>query len=347
MTISTPTQITVNWASSGDKNTIPIPSQSGGAASFTAGFPPLTMTPKASGGVPPSGKDMNGILFSLSQAIQYEQSGGHFPFSSAFASAVGGYPIGAIVQATDNSGFWVNGTANNTTDPEAFGAGWQPLKQAGVAAVSVASTDVTLTALKAGKDVILITGTLTQNVNIIVPTWVKTWAVVNNATLGTYSITVKTASGTGAILLAGANSVTGDGTNVLSLTYLLATKVYADAAATAAKNDAIGAGIGVNQTWQDISGGRLTNTSYTNNTGKPIFVEVSDKGIFNHGLEMTCTMSGSEITVGFFWFAGGDTDSCISAIIPNGASYKVYIISASSEDRTTTVKALNNWSELR
>lgn len=345
MTISAPTQTTVTWASSGDKNTIPITTSTSGAASFTTGFPPLTMTPKASGGVPPSGKDMNGILYSLSQAIQYEQSGGHFPFSSVFASAVGGYPIGAIVQSTDNSGFWVNGTANNTTDPEAFGAGWQPLKQAGVAAISVASANVTLTALQAGKDVLLITGSLTQNVNIIVPTWVKTWSVINNATLGTYSITVKTASGTGAILLAGANSVTGDGTNVLSLTYLLSTKVYADNAATTAKNDAVQLGIGVNQTWQNLSSSRATNTSYTNSTGRPIFVAVSDQHIENNGLEMTCNTGGGEVSVGYFSFATGDTNGSIGAIIPADATYKVYKLN-SSGNRTVTVEAMQ-WSELR
>lgn len=106
--------------------------------------------------------------------------------------------------------------------------------------------------------------------------------------------------------------------------------------------------IGVGQTWQNVASSRLTYTNYTNNTGKPIMVQVSDVGIINHGLELTCTMSGGfEITVGFFWFASGDTDGNISAIIPDGASYKVYIIAASSEDRTTTVKALVNWSELR
>ena len=171
MTISIPTKTTIPFAASGDKNEILIPAQTGGTASYTAGFPPLTMTPKASGGIPPSGKDMNGILFNLSQAIQYQQAGGHFAFDGTFASSVGGYPIGAIVQSTDNSGFWVNGTANNSTNPETFGAGWLPLKQVGATLLTVASSNITLTALEAGKDVIVISGELTSNVNIIFPTW--------------------------------------------------------------------------------------------------------------------------------------------------------------------------------
>ena len=338
MTISTPTKTTVPFASSGDKNAIPIPSQSGGTASFTAGFPPLTMTPKASGGVPPSGKDMNGILFSLSQAIQYEQAGGHFPYDSSFASSVGGYPVGAIVQSTDNSGFWVNGTANNSTDPEAFGAGWLPLKQSGATSISVASTNVTLTALQAAKDIIVITGTLTQNVNIIVPAWAKTWNVINNAIMGSYSIKMKPSSTAGDFLLAGANEMIGDGTNVTSLTYLLATKTYADTSATTqAKSYAIG----VDQTWQDFSASRTCNEDYTNTTGKPIFVEVSDKNVTNNGLEMLC----DGITVGYFCFSVGDTNASIGVIIPNNSVYRVYKLNADRSRNTNKIHI--QWSELR
>jgi hypothetical protein len=334
MTISIPTKTTVPFAASGDKNSIPVPSQSGGVASFTAGFPPLTMTPKASGGVPPSGKDMNGILFNLSQAIQYEQAGGHFPYDSSFASTVGGYPVGAIVQSTDNSGFWVNGTANNSSDPESFGAGWLPLKQAGATLLTVASTNVTLTALQAAKDTFVISGTLTQNVNIIVPTWAKSWAVVNNATMGAYSITIKTASGTGAILLSGANEVIGDGTNVSSLTYLLATKVYADNAATTAASSLA---IGVGQTWQDVSSSRTTGQDYVNSSGKPILVQVSDKNVVNHGLEMFC----DGVTVGYFNFTSGDTNSSITTIIPNGSTYRVNKLGSVGTQQHI------QWSELR
>jgi len=312
MTISTPTKLTVPFAASGDKNTIPVPSQSGGVASYTAGFPPLTMTPKASGGVPPSGKDMNGILFSLSQAIQYEQAGGHFIYDSGFASTVGGYPVGAIVQSTDNSGFWVNSTANNSTDPEAFGAGWLPLKQSGATVLSVTSTNVTLTALQAAKDTFVISGTLTANVNIIVPAWAKSWAVVNNATMGAYSITIKTASGTGAILLAGANEVIGDGTNVLSLTYLLATKVYADASATTAATDKA---IGYGQTWKNKISVRAVNTNYTNNTGKPILVNVS---LGN------APTTYNFVTVDDISVASTSTETLtnMSFIVPNGSVYR-------------------------
>lgn len=218
MSISQPPKITVPFAGSGQKNTIPVPSQIGitaGAASYTDGFPPLTMIPKAAGGTPPAGMDMNGILYSITQAMQFHQAGGSFPYDSSFAAAVGGYPVGAIVQATDHSGFWLNQSANNTTDPEAFGAGWLPLDQQGSASVTMTSANVTLNALQAAKSIITITGTLTTNLNLIFPNWVKEWTIVNKAS-GGFTITAKTASGTGINLSAGANQTYGDAINIYS-----------------------------------------------------------------------------------------------------------------------------------
>lgn len=70
-----PSKVPLPFANSGTKNAIPTASQIGvtpGAASLTDGFPPLTMTPLASGGVPPAGADFNGIL-NLITAIQQWQ----------------------------------------------------------------------------------------------------------------------------------------------------------------------------------------------------------------------------------------------------------------------------------
>ena len=75
-----PTLVPLAFAANGTKNTIPEASQIGitnGAASLNDGFPPLTMTPIAAGGTPPSGADMNGILNLLSQSIRWQHAGGH------------------------------------------------------------------------------------------------------------------------------------------------------------------------------------------------------------------------------------------------------------------------------
>lgn len=152
-----PTKSPVPFAESGSKNTIPVDSQIGitpGLASFTDGFPPLTMTPLSAGGIPPRGQDFNGILYFLSAAARWTQAGGGYSYDGAFATAVGGYPRGARVLSADGTGAWRSIADNNTTDPDAGGAGWVAAAPVGLAggasnlrcAVASASASATFTA---------------------------------------------------------------------------------------------------------------------------------------------------------------------------------------------------------
>lgn len=126
-----PSKSPVPFAESGSKNTIPVASQIGvtpGLASFTDGFPPLTMTPLAAGGVPPYGQDFNGILYFLSAAVRWQQAGGSYAFDSAFSSAIGGYPKGALLRSSDSTAIFMSRVDNNTVDPGAGpSANWQVL----------------------------------------------------------------------------------------------------------------------------------------------------------------------------------------------------------------------------
>lgn len=131
MSVTRPVNLKKPFADTGSKNTIPVPSQIGitnGAASFTDGFPPLTTTPIAAGGVPPAGADMNGILNILSQHTLFANAGGKYRFDAALSTAIGGYPVGFVLQ--DNAGLneYVNILAGNTTDfnstPAAIGVSW-------------------------------------------------------------------------------------------------------------------------------------------------------------------------------------------------------------------------------
>lgn len=212
-----PGKISVPFANSGAKQPIPVASQVGiedGRASYTDGFPPLTRTPLSAGGKPPFGTDMNGILNAATVIQQWQSAGGGFKYDSTFATAIGGYPAGAMLVRSDNSGIWVNTVDNNSTDPEAGGAGWQP-EGAGISTVSMSNANVTLTALQAAQPIILITGTLTANLNLILPAYTKQWAVVNSATGASFGVTVKTASGYGYKVMTGASAtVVGDGTDI-------------------------------------------------------------------------------------------------------------------------------------
>lgn len=123
-----PTKIQLPFANGGTKNIIPVPSQIGvtpGRASFTDGFPPLTTTPLAAGGVPPYGSDFNGILNAITDILRWVSSGGLFAYDSAFATAIGGYPKGAVLESTPAGSQWLNLTEGNTSNPDTGGAGWQ------------------------------------------------------------------------------------------------------------------------------------------------------------------------------------------------------------------------------
>lgn len=214
MSISTPVQITVPFATSGLKNAIPgAANPITGNAGYDLGFPAINMTPKIAGGIPPFGQDFNGVFFDVTTAIQYLEAGGSFPYSSTFSTAIGGYPLGAIVSRTDGSGLWRNTVANNTTNPETFGANWQP-EDAGSSPITMTNANVTLTALQAARSIIVITGVLTTNLQLILPTYIKQWVIANNCT-GAFTITAKTAAGSGiAISTLSSVQVYGDGTNI-------------------------------------------------------------------------------------------------------------------------------------
>ncbi len=129
---SVPPKISVPWGQSAGtayiNYPIPIPSQVGTTnclASWTTGFPPLTFVPPASGGCPPFGEDMNGVLNQLSRWSQWGSAGATVIWDSAFSSAVGGYPKGAVLQnLATPSCFWISQVDGNTSNPDASGANW-------------------------------------------------------------------------------------------------------------------------------------------------------------------------------------------------------------------------------
>jgi len=118
----------------------------------------------------------------------------------------------------ENSGTW--GTKSNSVISEAEKA------IAGSTAITLASADVTLTdtdfsANQSRNLVLSLSGTLGASVSVIVPARTKAYMVVNactQATAFTFTVTVKTASGTGIVVPAGGRPywVYCDGTNVIA-----------------------------------------------------------------------------------------------------------------------------------
>lgn len=126
-----PPKFPLVWGSSAGSayiRSIPVPSQIGTqncAASLTDGFPPLTFVPSVAGGCPPFGADFNGIFKQLSQWSQWQAAGSAILYDSAFQSSIGGYPKWSMISNASTPGcFWISSVDNNTTNPDAAGAGW-------------------------------------------------------------------------------------------------------------------------------------------------------------------------------------------------------------------------------
>lgn len=132
-----PKLLTKPFASEGLRNSIAedvTETTPANAATYTKGFPAVTMTPIAVGGQPPSGKDMNGILYELSSHIAYINKGGNYKFDADFCEEIGGYDIGCVLQSDDSLSLYVNTLPNNKTNPNTSNSrGWKVIASSSVA----------------------------------------------------------------------------------------------------------------------------------------------------------------------------------------------------------------------
>ena len=143
------------------------------------------------------------------------------------------------------SGFFVDGNAGNGTPGTILTAAWlnavqeeiiSVLSAAGVA-IDAAKTDqlstaintllrgkatvsvtggasVALTAAQYNMPILILTGALTANINVIFPASSGAW-IVRNQTTGNFTVTCKTQAGTGVVVSQGFNNALwGDGTNI-------------------------------------------------------------------------------------------------------------------------------------
>lgn len=200
------------------RNVIPINGPTAQRAGWSLGFPPQTMTPVVAGGKPMLGPDMNGVLYMLSTHTIYQQSGQPYRWNAAVAAAIGGYASGTILGSTDGVTVWFNILAGNTSDPDAGGAGWVPMYSYGITLLPpAAGGTVVLSQAQAAKGIIVISGALAGNLQVVVPNSQQRWLIVNTTT-GAFTTTVKTAAGSGVAIpqggFTGPTEVYGDGTNI-------------------------------------------------------------------------------------------------------------------------------------
>ena len=71
--------------------------------------------------------------------------------------------------------------------------------------------------------------------------------------------------------------------------------------------------IGIGQTWQNVAASRVSGTTYTNSTGKPIVIVASI-----YGINATLTISIQGVTLGT---VNGNYGGSITGVVPDGATY--------------------------
>jgi hypothetical protein len=222
--MTTQSQIPLKWYvpfAQGDASRVELPVTTADPtrASQTLGFPPLTMQPPESGGVPPQGEDFNGGMNQVARVAWWTLLGGGWTYDAAFATNanIGGYPNGAVLQSADLKGNWLSIADNNQNNPDTgSGTAWVPGFQYGSTSLTgLTGGTVTLTPAQAAKGSISLAGTLGSALTIVLPAWQKNWSITNNTT-GAFVTIAKTAAGSGVTIPQNGapTRVSGDGTNV-------------------------------------------------------------------------------------------------------------------------------------
>ncbi len=150
--------------------------------------------------------------------------------------------------------------------------------------------------------------------------------------------------GTGVTTLTANNVLLGNGTSAIQAVAPGSAGNVLTSNGTTWASSALPSPIGVSQTWQNMTSSRALGSSntYTNNTGKPIQVNVTtvvsasagDRGIKLYVSGVLVAFNGS-----FVASSSGTTYQFASAIVPAGATYYA--------ETTGIGGSLENWAELR
>jgi len=184
------------------------------------------------------------------------------------------------VQTTgENSGTWGQITNTNLLILEQAIGGYDAV---GLNATTGATLTFSNGALSNGKNQVLrLTGTITTNVNVVIPDSIEKTYLVENATSGAFTVTFKTTSGTGATWSTtdkGYKILYSDGTNIVDITADLGDITAGDVTSggiTATGNIVPGANdtydLGASgNVWRNVYTGDLHLSNQFKNTGNTI-----------------------------------------------------------------------------
>jgi hypothetical protein len=127
----------------------------------------------------------------------------------------------------ENAGLWGNITNTNLNILQQSIAGYESVTLNATTGATLAFTNG---ALSNGKNAVLdLAGTLTSSVNVIIPDSIEKTYIVKNSTSGSFAVTFKTTSGTGATFAAadkGIKVLYSDGTNIVDVNANLAASSF-------------------------------------------------------------------------------------------------------------------------
>lgn len=151
----------------------------------------------------------------------------------------------------------------------------------------------------------------------------------------TGALVLKTGSGnTTALTLDSSQNATLAGALTVSGTLTAGTVSGAGTGLTGTASS-LNAGIGVGQTWSDVTASRAFGTTYTNSTSKPIQVSICA----NNSTASHLNLSVSGVTTAKIVLAAGNTGGAAQSIIPVGATYVATVTAGTASNVS--------WSELR
>ena len=287
-----PVLIPQAFAANGSKNNIQNtrqPGQDPEDATWSDGFPNVTMQPIESGGLPPKGMDFNGILNALSATIVHMQKGNLFYFDKAYCDAFGGYQKGAILLADDGTKVFISVADRNTNNPNQNPQSWEVIAGIGLNAASASK-------LFEGRNIGEVFFDGTQDIDLPGVNKPGNQSTTGNANTATKLQTARKITLNGAV--AGSCSFNGEGDAVINTTQVI--------------------GLGLNQDVIDVTPWRAYGTVYVNQTSSPIFLAIS----FFHTNKREAQLWIDSTLVGEVTTSNEDSQrKAVYGIVPPGKSY--------------------------
>jgi hypothetical protein len=202
-------------------------------------------------------------------------------------------------------------TKADLNNPNFTGTATVPTAPTGTNTSQVASTAFVKNTLDAAAANIAITGGTIDNVEI-------TNSTISECVIEDLGTPLAVADGgTGASSLTANRVLLGNGTDPLqTVAPGTSGNVLTSNGTTWASTAPLG-GVGVGQTWQDVRASRAHGTTYTNNTSKPIMVNVYPN---SNGKTMDFIVNGLTVSR---TNADENGSATMSVIVPVGASYSV------------------------